>query len=71
MKVLKDAHIRFQAEYVDNVYMLWNSEVTVSGLQLSSASKLEVVEQSKTTMISSSDVQFYPEDRLGLGSVDA
>ena len=29
----------FQAERVGNVYMLWNSEVTDGGLQLSSASK--------------------------------
>ena len=46
--------------------MLWNSEVTVGGLQLSSASKAVLVEQSETTMDSSSDVQLYPEDRLGL-----
>jgi len=26
-----------------------------------------VVEQSETTMVSSSDVQLYPEERLGLG----
>jgi len=44
-----------------------NSEVTVCGLQLSSASKAEVVE-SKTTMVSSSDVHFYPEERLRLGA---
>jgi len=47
--------------------MLWNSKVTVSGLQLSSASRSEVVEQSVTMMVSSSDVQFYCEGRLGLG----
>jgi len=46
MKVFKEAHVMFQAERVGNVYMLWNSEVTVGGLQLSSASKVVVVEQS-------------------------
>jgi len=44
MKVFKEAHVMFQAECVGNVYMLWNSEVTVGGLQLSSASKAVVVE---------------------------
>jgi len=48
--------------------MLRNSEVTVGGLQLSSASKATVVEQSETTMDSSSDVQLYPEGRLGLNA---
>ena len=47
--------------------MLQNSEVTVGGLQLSSALK-SGDEQSKTTMDSSSDVQLYPEDSLGLGA---
>ena len=46
--------------------MLRNSEVIVDGLQLFSASRLDVVEQSETMMISSSDVQLYPEGRLGL-----
>jgi len=49
------------------VNMLQNSKVTVGGLQLSSASEAVVVEQSETTMDSSSDVQLYPEGRLGLG----
>ena len=46
----------FQAERVGNVYMLRNLEVTVGELQLSSTSKVVVVEQSETTMDSSSDV---------------
>ena len=46
----------FQVKRVGNVYMLRNSEVTVGKLQLSSASKAVVVEQSETTMDSSSDV---------------
>ena len=37
MEVSKEAHVMFQADRVDNVYMLQNSEVTVGGLQLSSA----------------------------------
>jgi len=41
--------------------------VTVGGLQLSLASKAAVVEQSETMMISSSDVQLYSEEILGLG----
>jgi len=53
---------------VNNVYMLRNSEVIVGGLQLSSASKVAVVEQSETTIVSRSDVQLYPEERLGLGA---
>jgi len=67
MKVFKDAHVKFQAERVSNVYMLGNSEVTVGGLQLSSASRVKVVEQSETMIVSSSDVQFYPKGRLRLG----
>ena len=51
--------------------MLQNSEVTVGGLQLSSASRSEVVEQSKITMVSNSDVQFYPQGKLGLGGGSA
>jgi len=51
--------------------MLRNSEVTVGGLQLSSGSRSEVVEQLETSVVSSSDVQFYPESRLGLGGVGA
>ena len=65
MKVFKEAHVMFQAEHVGNVYMLRSSEVTVGGLQLSSALKVVVVKQSETTMDSSSDVQLYPEERLG------
>ena len=56
MKVFKDAHVKFQAERVANVYMLRNSKVIVGGLWLSSASRLDVVEQSETTMVSSSEV---------------
>jgi len=58
----------FQVERVDNVYMLRNLEVTVGGLQLSSASKAVVVKQSETTMDSSSDVKLSLEGRLGLGA---
>ena len=58
----------FQAEHIDNVYMLRKSKVTVGGLQLSSASKVVIVEQSETTMDSSLDVQLYPEGRLALGA---
>ena len=68
MEVFKEALVMFQAESVSNVYMLRNSEVTISGLQLFSASKVVVVEQSATMMDSSSDVQFYSEGRLGLGA---
>jgi len=60
--------VKFQAERVSNVYMLRNSKVTVGGLQLSSASKAAVVEQSETTMVSSSDVQLCPKGRLRLGA---
>ena len=69
MKVFKEAHVIFQAEHVGNVYMLQNSEVTVGGLQLSSALEAMVVEQSEITMDSSTDVQLYlyPKERLGLG----
>ena len=58
----------FQAERIDNVYILWNLEVTIGGLELSSASKMVVVEQSETTMDSSLDVQLYSERRLRLGA---
>jgi len=58
--------VKFQAERVRNAYMLQNSEVTVGGLQLSSASRSKIVEQSENTMILGLDVQFYHEDRLGL-----
>ena len=67
MKVFKETHVMFQDERVSNVYMLRNSEVTVGGLQLSSASKAVVVEQSETMIDSSSNVQLYPKERLGLG----
>ena len=59
MKIFKEAHVMFQTERVGNVYMLQNSEVIVSGLQLFSASKAVVVKQSETMMDSSSDVQLY------------
>jgi len=58
--------VKFQAECVGNIYMLRNLKVTVGGLQLSSALRLEVVEQSETTMVLNSDIQFYLEGRLGL-----
>ena len=45
-------------------------EVTVGGLQLSSASRSEVMEQSEITIVSSLDIQFYLERRLGLGDAD-
>ena len=48
--------------------MLRNSELTVGRLQLSSVSKVVVVEQSETTMDSSSNVQLYPKERLGLAA---
>ena len=60
--------MKFQDERVGNVYMLRNAEVTVGRLQLSLVSKAAVVKQSETTMISSSDFQLYPEERLGLGA---
>ena len=44
MEVSKEAHVKFQAERVDNVYMLRNSDVTVSGLQLSSTLKAAIVQ---------------------------
>ena len=44
MEVFKEAHVMFQAKCVGNVYMLQNSEVTVGGLQLFSASEAAVVE---------------------------
>ena len=67
MEVFKETHVMFQAKRVGNVYMLWNSEVTVGELQLSSASEAVVVEQSETTIDSISDVQLYSERRLGQG----
>jgi len=67
MEVFKKAQVMFQAECIGNMYMLWNSAVTVCGLQLSSASKAVVVEQSETTIDLSSNIQLYPEGRLGLG----
>ena len=68
MEVFKETYVKFQAERVGNVYMLRNSEVTVGRLQLYSASKLVVVEQSEITMDLSSDVQLYPKGKLGLGA---
>jgi len=68
MEVSKEAYVMFQAERVGNVYILRNSKVTVSRLLLSSASKVMIVKQSETTMDSSSDIQLYPEERLGLGA---
>jgi len=68
MEVFKEVHVMFQAERVGNLYMLRNSEVTVARLQLSSASKAVVVEQSEITMDSSLYVQLYLEGRLGLGA---
>ena len=56
--------MKFQAERVGNVYMLRHLKVTVGVLQLSSASRSEVVEQSETTMVSSSDVHFYPQKKI-------
>ena len=56
--------MKFQAERVGDVYMLRNSEVTVDRLQLSLASRSEVVEQSETMMVSSSDVHFYPQKKI-------
>ena len=70
MEVSKEAHVKFQAERVCDVYMLRNSELIFGGLQLSSASKSEVVEQSEIMMILSLDVQFYPEGKLKLGDAD-
>jgi len=35
IEVFKEAHVKFQAERVGNIYMLRNFEVTVGGLQLS------------------------------------
>jgi len=66
VEVSKEAHIKFQAERADNVYMLLNSKLIVGGLQLSLTSKAGVVEQSETTIVSNSDVQLYPEKRLRL-----
>ena len=66
--------MKFQAKRVGDVYMLRNLKVTVGELQLSSASEAVIVEQSETTIDSSSDVQLYSEERLGLdaqqGSLD-
>ena len=68
MEISKEAHVNFQAERIDNVYILRNSEVTICELQLSSASKAAVMEQSETTMVSNLDVQLYPDERLGQGA---
>jgi len=71
MKLFKYAYVKFQAELVADVCMLRNSKVTVGGLHLSSASRSEVVEQLETMIVSSSDIQFYPECRLRLGNTSA
>ena len=68
MEVFKEPHVKFQTERVDNVYMLQNLEVTAGGLQLSSTSEATIEEQSETTMVSSLNVQLYPEERLRLGA---
>jgi len=44
MKVSKDAHMKFQAERVGNIYMFRNLKVTVGGLQVSSTLRSEAVE---------------------------
>ena len=44
IEVFKDAQVKFQAERLSNVYILRNLKVTVDALQLSSASRSEVVE---------------------------
>jgi len=44
MKVSKEAHVKFQAKRVSNVYILQNLKVTVGVMQLSSASEAAVVE---------------------------
>jgi len=53
MKAVKDAHVKFQAEHVGNIYMLQNSKVIIGRLQLSVTSSSEIVEQSDTTVLSS------------------
>ena len=69
LKISKETHVMYQAERIGNVYILRNLKVTVGRLLLSSASKAVIVKQSETTMISSSDVQFYPEGRFGLDNM--
>jgi len=71
MEVSRDAQVKFQAERVGNVYLLQNLEVKVGELHLSSTSRSKVVEQSETIIVLRSDVQFYPESRLGLGAAYA
>jgi len=66
MEVSKEAHVKFQAKRVGNVYMLQNLKVIVGGLQLSSALEAVVVKQSETTIVLRSDIQLYHEERLGL-----
>ena len=51
MEVSREVHVKFQGKRVGNVYVLQNSKVTVGGLQLSSASKAVVVEQSELSLI--------------------
>jgi len=60
--------VKFQAERDGDVYMSQNLIVTVGRLQLSSASEAAVMEQLETMMVSSLDVQLYPEERLRLGA---
>ena len=67
MKVSKEPYAKFQVKHVGSVYMSQNSNITVGGLQLSSASKAAIVKQSETTIVSSSDVQLYLKERLRLG----
>ena len=66
MKVFKEVHVMLKTKV--SAMCMRNSEVTVGELQLSSASKVMIVEQSKTVMDSSLDFQFYPEERFGLGA---
>ena len=61
MKVFNEAYVMFQAERIGNMYMLQNSEVSVGGLQLSSASEVAVVEQSETTMFQTQMFSYTPK----------
>jgi len=60
--IFKEAYVMFQDERVGTVYILRNADVTVGGLQLSSASKVVVVEQSETTIDSSSEFNCTPKE---------
>ena len=68
MEVSKEAHVKFQAKRIGNVYMLRNLKVIIDRLQLSLASKATVMKQSEITMVLSSGVQLYPEERLRLSA---